>query len=62
MGLQMNVKKTKVLTFEKEVARTDRRVGVDNVVLDEMDLFVYVYVHKTRMADTPLERRICSRN
>lgn len=43
MGLQMNVmKKTSVLIFERKANRTDFKIVVDIVELEQVDQFLYL--------------------
>lgn len=41
MTLKFNTKKIKVLAFEREITGTDTRIVVDDVVVEQVDEFVY---------------------
>ena len=58
-GLKMNVKKTKVMVFEREVERTDCVVKVNNDCLEQVDEYVYLGSLFTRdgRCDGEIERR-----
>ncbi|KAJ0183432.1 hypothetical protein K1T71_001408 [Dendrolimus kikuchii] len=41
-GLHLNAKKTKVMVFEREETRTNARIMVDDVMLEQVNEFVYL--------------------
>ncbi|KAJ0170605.1 hypothetical protein K1T71_013976 [Dendrolimus kikuchii] len=41
-GLHLNAKKTKVMVFEREETRTNARIMVDDVMLEQVSEFVYL--------------------